>query len=539
MKRFSLVIVTVILCMAAGAVMICASALPSSGRQNAKALFVMEEDYRREISGKEKIPFDSEAVLFEGIAAPCDAENETFYIPQVYGSEEPDGMITASDPDARICILDEKGENGGGKKENIEKGRSFKAAVIKKNTYMEASVVFTGLPAVSICYEDGEIKGKEKHEGVICVFDPLRNRTSRMDCSFHVRGNTSVLFDKKSYRIELHDRTGKNLKESLLGLRRDDDWVLNSLSTDCTLSREKTAYSLWETVNAMEETPVPAPSVEYAEVFLNNRYMGVYGLMFPVDRKLMNLQPGDLLYKIRTWKEEMTAKGELTDYNGQNEILNENGFAYASIEYPGNDSGPYIWDPLKVYQDFVFETQDPDTLRGQNVSVDRENFVLHELFCEMTRAADNTWKNLFLAARRKKEGGYVLTETVWDLNYTFGDVFTWDPENGNTVFDRNGTDSYKLRYDRDYGYTALAKADPSYRDDAAAKWIKWRDSGISPDLVSGMLEDNIRILVRSGAFKRDCERWNREAPSDSYKEETALWIKKRFQFLDKMYSYLE
>ena len=216
--------------------MICASASPSSGRQDAKALFVVEKDYLSAVSGKEKTPFDEEAVLFEGIAAPCDAVKETFYIPQVCGNDGTDGEITASGPGARILILDEEGEKSS-KNENIEKGRIFKAAVVKKNSYMEAHVIFTGLPLISISYEDGEIKGKEEHEGVISVLDPQRDRALQMKCSFHVRGNTSVLFDKKSYRIELHDSAGRNIKENLLGLRRDDDWNLNSLSTDCKLSR--------------------------------------------------------------------------------------------------------------------------------------------------------------------------------------------------------------------------------------------------------------------------------------------------------------
>ena len=516
--------------------MYCAWALPSSGREGAKALFVMESEYKRETEGRKKIPFDENAVLFEGIAAPCDKASETFYIPQKAGTDGLDGQITPSDEKARLLILDEEEEFSSHKRESIESGRGFRAAVLYENSYMEASVIFTGLPMITISYEDGEIEGKEEHQGVIRVLDPERGKALQMLCSFHVRGNTSVLFDKKSYRIELHDHLGRNEKESLLGLRRDDDWILNSLSTDCTLSREKTAYTLWEKVNEMEENPVPAPSVEYAEVVIGGDYRGVYGLMFPVDRKLMKLERGDILYKIRTWQEEMTAKGELTDYNGQNEILNENGFAYASIEYPGKDSGPYLWDPLKAYQDFVFKTRDPETLQGQKVTVDRDNFVLHELFCEMTRAADNTWKNLFLAARKRSDGGYVLTETIWDLNYTFGDVFTWDPENGNTVFDRGGTDSYKIRYDRDYGFSALEAADPTFRKDAAAKWKKWREAGIGPELFTGLFEENRRILSESGALKRDCERWGREVPSDHYRSELNEWIENRFQFLDTMYS---
>ena len=358
-------------------------------------------------------------------------------------------------------------------------------------------------------------------------------------CSFHVRGATSIIFEKKSYRIELHDAVGNNEDASLLGLREDDDWILNAVGTDKSLAREKICYDLWKKLGLMEEDPVPAPEMEYTELFINGEYMGVYGLMYPVDRKLMDMKPGDLLYKVNTWKEEADAPGRLTDHNGEREIFNQNGTAYVEIEYPGKDSGPYIWDPLEAYQDFVFETRDLQALREQGVSINRDNFVLHELFCEMTRAADNTWKNLFLAARKKKDGGYILSETIWDLNYTFGDVFTWDPDNGNTVFDRDGAESYKLRYDRDYGFASLEAADPSYRADAAAKWKKWRDSGIDPGYMTGMLEENIRTLTESGAFDRDCERWDRDNLSEEYKREVAAWIEKRFHFLDRMYSNLK
>ena len=191
-------------------------------------------------------------------------------------------------------------------------------------------------------------------------------------------------------------------------MREDDDWILNSLSTDLTLSREKVCYDLWRQLNEMEEMPVPSASIEYAELFMNRSYQGVYGLMTPIDAKLMDMKPGDLLYRLKTWKEEMTAPGKLTDYNGERRIYNENGFPYVEIEYPGSLGGEYIWDPLEAYQDFVFETGDLGELKERGVALDTENFILYELFCEMTRASDNSWKNLFVAARKGEDGMYTL-----------------------------------------------------------------------------------------------------------------------------------
>ena len=535
MKKYSLLIVTILLCLTAGAVMICASTLPSMERAAVGAHFLTEKSYGKEISGKDRIAFDPAAVQIEGMAAPCDAETGTFYIPLQRGEDRWDYLLRASDRDAQIYILDDADAAEGNMQKCVAEGHSFDAAVVGGRTCMEAHIVFTSLPAAVISHRDGEIKGEEEHLGEICVFDPERGKFIQTPCSFHMRGNTSVLFDKKSYRVELHDEAGNNRKENLLGLRKDDDWILNSLSTDCTLAREKVCYELWERLNLVEEEPVPAPKAEYCEVFINDRYMGVYGLMFPVDRKLLELSPGDILYKMKIWREELTAKGRFTEHNGEEEILNENGFAYATIEYPKSGEGSLIWDPLQIYQDFVFETHDLSTLEKNRISIDRENFILHELFCEMARAADNTWKNLFLTARYDRRGGYVLSETIWDLNYTFGDVFTWDPDRGNTVFDAAGSRSYKLRYDRDYGFAALEAADPRIREEAAAKWKKWRQEGIGPDYIIGLFREEKEVLDLSGAMKRDCERWDRAMPSDEYCERLEKWIAERFLFLDNMY----
>ena len=535
MKKYSLFIITILLCLTAGAVMICASTLPSMERAAVGAHFLTEESFEEKTSGKEQIVFDPGSIRIEGMAAPCDTEAETFYIPLKRGAERWDYLLRASESGAQIYILDDAGAAEGNMRKCVADGHAFKAAVVSGGTCMEAHVVFTALPAAVILYDDGEIEGEEEHNGELSVFDPERSAFLQTPCSFHMRGNTSVLFDKKSYRVELHDEAGNNRKENLLGLRKDDDWILNSLSTDCTLSREKVCYALWERLNSMEEEPVPAPKAEYCEVFLNNRYMGVYGLMYPVDKKLMELSPGDILYKMKIWREELTAKGRFTEHNGEEEILNENGFAYATIEYPKSGEGNLIWDPLQIYQDFVFESQDISILEKNHISIDRENFILHELFCEMTRAADNTWKNLFLTARYDRNGGYELSETIWDLNYTFGDVFTWDPDRGNTVFDASGSRSYKLRYDRDYGFAALEKADPRIREEAAFKWKKWRQEGIGPEYIIDLFRQDKETLEQSGAMERDCRRWDREMLSEEYLDRIEKWIAERFLFLDNLY----
>ena len=525
----------------AGAAVTYALTVPSIGKKSPKAYFVSPDIYESRISGHRQEVLDPDALRFEGERVPYDAETNTVYIPQSLRNEEWEGSLSAAAAGADLCIAcsGEQADSGSqevlpDKKKSIADNMTFRIALITEENYMEGNLVFTGLPVVMIAFEDGEIVEKETHGGKITVIDPDRREHSESACSFHMRGNTSVYMDKKSYRITLHDSVGSKNKLSYLGMREDDDWILNSLSTDLTLSREKICYDLWRQLNEMEEKPVPSASIEYAELFMNRSYQGVYGLMTPIDAKLMDMKPGDLLYRLKTWKEEMTAPGKLTDYNGERQILNENGFSYAEIEYPGRMGGEYIWDPLEAYQDFVFETGDLEEMREEGVVLDTENFIVYELFCEMTRASDNSWKNLFVAARKGEDGMYTLSETIWDLNYSFGEQFKWNLKKRNTVFNKESSSEYALRFDRGYGYTVLKAVDPEIFPRTADKWKMWRESGIGPELLTEMFEKERTLLADSGAALRNEKKWSGSTAADY--PEIYTWIGERFRFLDDMYN---
>lgn len=548
MKKDGLVLVLtiIILCAAAAAVAAAGALAEPSGtggvveaffmtgsEKTVSSCFVKRQEYAQALIDKKKRDFDPSTIRFEGNIVPFDSKTDTVYIPQDCGSASWTGSLSCEVPYTGIYILD---SNGIDKQKCIEEGSAFKTALVSGDSYMECDLVFTGLPAVCMQSRKDRAEIGKEYSGMICVLDPYREEYQEAVCSFHIRGATSTLFDKKSYRVELTETTSKSDKYSFLGLRTDDDWILNSMCTDKSLAREKICYDLWERLNAMEKQPVASSKIEYCELFLNNEYMGVYGLMYPVDRKLMEMQPGDLLYKVNTWYEEMEIAGCLTDHNGKNEIYNKNGTVYLEIKYPKGIKNACIYDPFELYQDMVFETGDLTEMRKAGISLNMDNFILHELFCEMTRAGDNTWKNMFIAAYRNNSGGYTLSETIWDLNYSFGDCFTWDPDNGNTVFLEDSVNEYKLRYDRDYGYNTLVKAVAGLREDTASKWSEWRSEGISPEYVNALFEKERDYLKSSGAFERNADRWSGPDPEAAYSG-IGEWIRGRFLFMDKMYSY--
>ena len=543
--RFALIFMIILLCAAGFAAAQGALTAPSrSGgtveaffadekKVSIEACFTEEAKYRDILSGKEQRDFDPSLLCYEGISVPYDDADNIAFIPQDCSTEKWTGSLSCKSPYRQICILN---DNVSDKQRCIEESRIFKTALISDDNYMECGLVFTGLPAVCMYNEAGKTEPGKEYAGRICVFDPCREEYQESVCAFHIRGATSILFDKKSYRVELKETSAESDKKSFLGLRKDDDWILNSMCTDRSLAREKVCYDLWKRLNEMEERPAASSQIEYCELILNNEYLGVYGLMYPVDGMLMGMKPGDLLYKVCTWYEEIDFPGRLTDYNGKEEILNRNGVSYLELKYPKDPGKDCNYEPFQAYQDMVFETGDLSEMYRAGISLNIDNFILHELFCEMTRAGDNTWKNMFIAAYRNESGGYTLSETIWDLNYTFGDQFKWDPEHGNTVFLADSTDRYKLRYDIDYGYARLSKVVDGLREDTASKWRKWRDGGISPEYISSLFEKEKEFLVKSGAITRNSQKWYPEEDSYDYSK-IDHWISGRFIFLDQMYGY--
>jgi len=87
------------------------------------------------------------------------------------------------------------------------------------------------------------------------------------------RGQSSQMFPKKSFAIELRDRAGEDRKVPLLGMPDDGDWVLYGPYNDKTLMRNVVAYGTARWMGRY------AAATRFVRVRLNGRYHGVYVLM--------------------------------------------------------------------------------------------------------------------------------------------------------------------------------------------------------------------------------------------------------------------
>ena len=149
---------------------------------------------------------------------------------------------------------------------------------------------------------------------------------------------------------------------------------------------------------------------------------------------------------------------------------------------------------------------------------------------------DSTWKNSLLIAKMDGEGSYTLYRTIWDLNFVFGDVFVYAPEEGYTAFDPGTALTYIPEQDSTFDFEAFLAEDPAVWSRLCGKWKAWREGGISADMICSTAESNMRILKESGAIDREMDRWPQPGTPEEALEKMENWIGRRFDFLDK---YLE
>jgi hypothetical protein len=123
--------------------------------------------------------------------------------------------------------------------------------------------------------------------------------------AFHIHGNSSAMFDKKSYRLELRNETGRDRDCPMFGMWEDSDWALIGPYPDKSLIHNNFVYGLGRDMG------VSAPRIKLVEVYVNtngnalanSHYQGVYQLVEMIKnsknrldlKKLFAGDPGDLV----------------------------------------------------------------------------------------------------------------------------------------------------------------------------------------------------------------------------------------------------
>lgn len=438
------------------------------------------------------------ALTYQGQQLCYDREKNTYYMSQNLEIREWEGKIQVQG--CQTYILDDpmmKEKPGA-----IETAHEFQVAVVLDSGVASFKLVFTGMPSIRIDILDNyETADGEESYGTVNIFDMATEgiKVQTAYCTWHPRGNTALRYAKKGYKLNLYNEAGESQKLSLLGLREDNDWILNALYTDSSKVREKLSLDIWEIISGSNaEVNEVGSKMEYVEVFVADEYRGLYGLQEPLDAKQLDLSEGDILYKCSR------------DYDipSSNEIANVTTNAVGSVEmvYPKVAENE-LWKPLS---EFVFLFSEEQILSGDGYEdvyfhTNLSNIGDRQIFDQLIYHMDGRLKNEYFIVKNNGKD-YQLLFIPWDFNLTFGDCWTEDTvtntyfslERSSQLID-NARNSLWKYYD--------AYLSEEYYDYLEVRWAELQTLGLTTDELLRRARGYVDYLVESGALERDAAKW--------------------------------
>ena len=303
---------------------------------------------------------------------------------------------------------------------------------------------FTGLPIININTENGvDITSKETYvKAKIKIVEDITTKASGdvFESSVRIkgRGNSTWNRPKKPYKLKFDE------KVSLFGEPKDKEWVLLANYMDYTQIRNELAMFMGEK-SSLSYTC----RTHYAEVFLNNIYIGTYQVaeQQKISKDRVNVTDEGFLI-------EIDSKPDAEDIT----------FRLGSIGQPLNIKDPDVEVGSDHYNYIVnFMTQVESALYGENwldeengwkKYMDMDSFVDWYLINEISRNNDAVF--FTSCYMHHAPGGKLYMGPLWDYDLAFGNTYMNSSYNPEGFYIKDNT-SWYVRLFSDPAFVARVK----------------------------------------------------------------------------------
>lgn len=316
-----------------------------------------------------------------------------------------------------------------------------------------------------------------------------------------LRGSSSQWLDKKQYGWTTYENDGTTkLKVSIMGMPKENDWILNGLAYDASLIRDYLNYNLSRQIGQY------ATRTQFCEVIINGDYKGLYILQEKIkdNSNRVNI-------------EKITAQ----DNEG---IKLTGGYITKADKTTGGDPVAWSMESYAGWTDFIHELPKPedvttaqnnyihsqftslatttannnaDIITGYPSIIDIPTFID---FMVINEFAANVDAYQFSTYFHKDRGGKLRAGPVWDLNLSLGlDVFG----------DRSKTNTWQFSNDDNEGakfWTDLFN-NPTYKCYFSKRWNSLTAPGqpLNYNSVTAFIDQTVTLI--SEAAVRENERW--------------------------------
>lgn len=425
----------------------------------------------------------------------------------------------------------------------VEGNKLYSIHARKGNKEINTKITFTFLPLLVL---QGSF-GYDYAQGSMSLYSSDATEPTISLIKAKWRGGSTNTADKhkRNYKIKTLNENGKKQEISLLGMREDNNWILDAGQVDLFRLRNRIATEIWNQFASKpyyaNEEPKAKSGVagKVVEVILNNEYRGIYSLTETMDRKELKLGKYDdksqvfhgQLWKVSSW-DKSTFWDIEKDYDNSQETWHAFETKYPDIE----DVNPTDYSPLYEAINFVANSNDEILKKEVSEYFDIPVLIDYQIFLEVLKPIDNCGKNMYWGiydvARDKK-----LTLAIWDLDASVGqDWHCSTPLHPNYVSpdtELGIKEAFNL-------YTRLSTLNvDNYNQKVADRYHELRKTYFSEENLISKYQNYYDMLVKSGAASREENKWSEDSDIGNYplnfKNEIDYiknWITHRLNYLD-------
>ena len=425
----------------------------------------------------------------------------------------------------------------------VEGNKIYKFHAKKDDKEINGQLTFTFLPLLVM---EGTF-GYDYAQGNISLLSPDVAEPTNSFVKIKWRGGSTNTADKhkRNYKIKTLNENGKKLEISLLGMREDNNWILDAGQVDLFRLRNRIATEIWNDFSTKPYYASKEPKAKsgvvgkVVEVILNNEYRGIYSLTEAMDRKELKLKKYDdknqefhgQLWKVSSWDKSTFWEIE-KDYDNTQETWHAFETKYPDIE----DVNPTDYNPLYEAIDFVANSNDETFKKEVANYFDIPVIIDYQLFLETLKPIDNCGKNMYWGiydvAKDKK-----LTLAIWDLDASVGQDWHCStplhPDYVSPDTELGIKEAFNL-------YTRLSTLNvDNYNQKVADRYHELRKTYFSEENIISKYQSYYDMLEKSGAASREESKWSKDSDIGGYPlnfkneiEYIKNWIINRLKYLD-------
>ena len=422
-------------------------------------------------------------------------------------------------------------------------------------------ITFTFLPVICL---DGSW-GYDYQNGEISIYESLKKESYHCNAKWRGGATNSADRHKRNFHFKLKNDDEEKLDIGLLGLRRDNSWILDAGQVDMIRIRNRIATDLWNDISGSpyyadeKSEALLGTRGKFVELVINGRYQGIYSLNENLDRKQMKVKKtsasGDLhgeLWKTKAWGYEVFMGHNIDDStylytSPAYPTDNTSSWAGYEIKYPDlQDTPPNskedMWKTLYDAISFVCTSSDNEFENLIEYYFDVPVLINYYILMEVTMAVDNHGKNMVYACFDTKKSPK-LTIGAWDLDETFGQSYKLIyyhqpilcPEQDYTSFISNNEHG-------DFNLFRRLKlcGNGKYERQICSRYKELRQRYLTVNNIYNSFFAAIVNFNLSGASFREYQRWNGDSDigglSLDFNDELDYikdWITRRFDYLDR------